>query len=145
MNGQLGVALHPRRWDVGTVAHEAAHILHIHHAGWNPRTAQRDERRHGPDFARHYAAALDVAFPGAGASFLRHYEDALATVGNYRRTVLKLPRDFAGSGPTADPGPRPSRPADNTALRRAGDRPRRSHQVTASWLELQPGLEPGQE
>lgn len=153
INRQMGVALHPRRWDVGTVAHEAAHIVHIHHAGWNPLASQRDERRHGPDFARHYAAALNVASPGAGASFLRHYEDAVATVGNYRRTVLKLPRDFAGSGLTADPGPPRSRLADKPALprravwvpERARGRPQRSRQATDGRPEPGRGLELEQE
>lgn len=92
MGTRTGVALHPLRWDHGTLAHEAAHIIANHHAGIDSRGIQGDEIRHGPHFARAYAGTLNTLSPGAGDDFARHHQDALRLVSNYRSRVHNLPR-----------------------------------------------------
>jgi 8-oxo-dGTP diphosphatase len=73
LNGQPGVALHPDRWDYGTVAHEAAHhaVMEAHAAG--PSEWQPDEQVHGPEWAGHYAQGLNRISGGAGDDFLEHH------------------------------------------------------------------------
>jgi 2'-5' RNA ligase len=110
--GNLGAVLLPSRWDLGTVAHEGAHLVHAHHAGIDLAAMARgdhpdgeiksgvpDHVMHGPEFARHYADALDVLSPGAGDDFLRHRQAAVGLIGNVRARFHKLPREFEGSDP----------------------------------------------
>jgi 2'-5' RNA ligase len=114
IGSRMGIALHPRSWDPGTVAHEAAHLLDIHQHGRDPVQAARvpDEEMHGPEFAGHYATALNAISPGAGDGFLRHHADSMALVGNFRARVHGLPREYPGSDPmqreaAAEPHPGP--------------------------------------
>lgn len=101
IGSRMGIALHPRSWDSGTVAHEAAHLLDISQHGRDPVQAARvpDEEMHGPEFAGHYATALNAISPGAGDDFLRHHADSMALVGNFRYRVHGLPREYPGSEP----------------------------------------------
>lgn len=57
--GAVGVVLHPARADYGTLAHEAAHLLHDHQTGRGFREPSPDESVHGIGFIQHYAALLD--------------------------------------------------------------------------------------
>ena len=110
--GNLGAVLLPSRWNRGTLAHEGAHLTHAREAGIDLaamahgesegsefRTGVPDHVMHGPDFARHYANALDVVSPGAGDDFLRHHANAVALIGNVRHRFHGLPREFEGSEP----------------------------------------------
>jgi 8-oxo-dGTP diphosphatase len=110
--GAPGVALHPDRYNRQTLAHEAAHLVHAHQGGvdWRSLAQGRaggeevdtgipDHVMHGPEFARHYADALDRMSPGSGADFMRRHAEAVATVGNARHRVHGLPRDFGGGIP----------------------------------------------
>jgi 8-oxo-dGTP pyrophosphatase MutT (NUDIX family)/2'-5' RNA ligase len=101
IGSRMGIALHPRSWDPGTVAHEAAHLLDIRQHGRDPVQSARvpDEEMHGPEFAGHYATALDAISPGSGDDFLRHHADSMALVGNFRARVHGLPREYPGSEP----------------------------------------------
>jgi 8-oxo-dGTP diphosphatase len=74
LRGAPGVALHPERWDYGTVAHEAAHhaVMYDHAAA--PNEYQPDEQVHGPEWAGHYASALSRISKGAGDDFLEHHQ-----------------------------------------------------------------------
>jgi len=95
---RIGAAVHPGRWYPRTVAHEAGHILHLHSVGLDPREKVPDGIKHGPEFARHYATALNAISVGSGDDFVRHHADAMTLVGNFRHRVLGLPREFDGSG-----------------------------------------------
>jgi 8-oxo-dGTP diphosphatase len=95
IGNRTGVAIHPDSWHAGTVAHEGAHLLDIWHRNVNPLKPQTDREKHGPQFAAHYATALNAISPGAGDDFLRHHTDAVQLVGNYRARVHGLPRDFS--------------------------------------------------
>lgn len=53
-----GVALHPDRWDWGTLAHEAGHILQAHADGREIDQLPTPEQKHGPEFLHHYSEAL---------------------------------------------------------------------------------------
>lgn len=57
--GAVGVVLHPERADYGTLAHEAAHLLHDHQTGRGFRQPAPDESIHGIGFIQHYAALLE--------------------------------------------------------------------------------------
>lgn len=74
LNGKPGVALHPDRWDYGTIAHEAAH----HMKKWENAEAVNedtgDQGTHGRQWAGHYARALDRLSKGAGDDFLAHHQ-----------------------------------------------------------------------
>ncbi len=74
LNGKPGVALHPDRWDYGTVAHEAAH----HMTKWGNAEAVNedagDEGTHGRQWGRHYARALNRLSKGAGDDFLAYQQ-----------------------------------------------------------------------
>jgi 2'-5' RNA ligase/ADP-ribose pyrophosphatase YjhB (NUDIX family) len=107
--GAPGVVLHPERYNRATLAHEAAHLVHAHQTGVDWRalaqggavgdeieTGIPDHVMHGPEFARHYARALDQMSPGSGADFMRRHAEAVTTVGNARHRVHGLPRDFGG-------------------------------------------------
>ena len=73
LDGAPGVTLHPERWDYGTVAHEAAHhaVMYDHAAA--PNEDQPDEQVHGPEWAGHYASALNRISRNAGDEFLEHH------------------------------------------------------------------------
>jgi hypothetical protein len=64
-----GVALHPSRWDYGTLAHEAAHILHHHEIDRKPNEATPDHVMHGDDFARHFQFTLGMVHKRAPEEF----------------------------------------------------------------------------
>lgn len=104
--GHPGAALHPARWDYGTLAHEAAHHLTIHQNNLRPfdRDSNSDADTHGPDFARNYARTLDMVSDGAGDDFLRHHGAATALMGNYRARVHGLARELPPSARHEDPG-----------------------------------------
>lgn len=123
--GAPGVVLHPDRWDAVTLAHEAAHLVDAHRRGVDlagfkgadgdqVSTGIPDEEMHGPEFARHYANALDTLRHGAGDDFLRHHAAAVKLVGNQRYRVHGEPREFGGLGPSG-PG-RPQMPPRQEAL-----------------------------
>jgi 2'-5' RNA ligase/ADP-ribose pyrophosphatase YjhB (NUDIX family) len=110
--GNLGAVLLLSRWDLGTVAHEAAHLVHAHqtgidlaamargeHEGSEIGTGVPDHVMHGPEFSRHLANALDVLSPGAGDGFLRHRQNAVGLIGNVRARFHKLPKEFEGGEP----------------------------------------------
>lgn len=73
LNGRPGVALHPQKWDYGTVAHEAAHHTVLYDHAIAPNTPQTDEQVHGPEWAGHYAQALNRLSKHAGDDFLYHH------------------------------------------------------------------------
>jgi hypothetical protein len=75
-----GVALHPSRWDYGTLAHEAAHILHHHEIGRKPNEATPDEVMHGPDFVQHFKTTLAGVHKRAPEHLERAYGEALDRV-----------------------------------------------------------------
>jgi 8-oxo-dGTP diphosphatase len=88
LRGAPGVALHPERWDYGTVAHECAHhaVMYDHAAA--PNEYQPDEQIHGPEWAGHYASALNRISKGAGDDFLGHhrfYRDMIGEGLQYKR------------------------------------------------------------
>lgn len=67
--GAPGVALHEDRWDIGTLAHEAAHHMDLHTSGLDPLVNHSDEVKHGQSFADHYQRALEVVHPEAAKFF----------------------------------------------------------------------------
>ncbi len=88
LNGKPGVALHPDRWDYGTVAHEAAHHAVMYDHAIAPNTPQTDEQVHGPEWAGHYAQALNRISKHAGDDFLYHhgrFRDMITDGLKYRR------------------------------------------------------------
>lgn len=87
-----GVCLHPLRWDYGTMAHEAAHLLANHEHGWNGALrGHSDAEIHGPQFADRYERVIRSSWGDvAGDTFRRHYADAVELVSNYRRRVHGL-------------------------------------------------------
>jgi len=97
-DGTVGIGLHPHRWDYGTMAHEAAHLVANHEAGRPPHAMAHalglgDADVHGPDFARAYGRIIGSSWgEQAGDDFHRHHQDALQLVSNYRSRVHKLPR-----------------------------------------------------
>lgn len=58
--GAPGVALHPERWDRGTLAHEAGHIMHAYDEGRGLDEPVDAEHRHNADFMQHYRDAVDT-------------------------------------------------------------------------------------
>jgi hypothetical protein len=69
-----GVALHPGKWDYGTVTHECAHHA-VMYANAEARNEYRpDEQVHGPQWARAYARGLNWLAPHAGDDFLFHHQ-----------------------------------------------------------------------
>jgi 8-oxo-dGTP diphosphatase len=71
--GDPGVALHPERWDQGTLAHEAAHIMHAHADGRPLMELLDREHHHGPEFAEHYRKAISTFAPEASDHFMNRY------------------------------------------------------------------------
>lgn len=97
--GAVGVVLHPARADYGTLAHEAAHLLHDHQTGRGFREPSPDESVHGIGFIGHYAKLLDPfgksRTPGGnrkgggpGDLLLNTYYDSL---NRHRKTSVKVP------------------------------------------------------
>jgi GNAT superfamily N-acetyltransferase len=84
--GEPGVAIHPDRWDYGTLAHEVAHHLHEHELGYHPKS---DEEAHGPDFARHYQNVLGSFGRDAGGVFEDAYHEALGRVHKHAAAPTK--------------------------------------------------------
>lgn len=84
--GEPGVALHPDRWDYGTLAHEVAHHLHEHELGHHPTS---DEEAHGPDFVRHYQHALNGFGRGASEILGEHYHKTLDQIQALHRQLPK--------------------------------------------------------
>lgn len=92
---RMGAALHPLRWDYGTLAHESAHHWAIHKNAWAPNDHSLDDADiHGRDFTHAYSRALEHLSPGAGDDYLRHYADASLLVSRYRARVHKLPGEL---------------------------------------------------
>lgn len=75
-----GVALHPSRWDYGTLAHEAAHILHHREIGRQRHSATPDGVMHGHDFARHFQFTLGMVHRRAPEEFEKARTQALARI-----------------------------------------------------------------
>lgn len=69
--GQLTAAIHPHRWDYGTLAHETAHALHQHASG---RATSR-EHAHDESFMEHYRTVGNMITPGAGDELHRVHEE----------------------------------------------------------------------
>lgn len=67
--GQLTAAIHPDRWNYGTLAHETAHALHQHASG---RSTSR-EHAHDDDFMEHYRNVGNMVSPGAGDALHEAY------------------------------------------------------------------------
>src|SRR5258708_6329936 len=90
--GRAGAALHPDRWDYGTLAHEAAHHITQQQNGWAFHDhSLGDSDIHGPQFAGNCAKTLGAISKGAGEDFLRHHADAVQLVRNYRARVHGMP------------------------------------------------------
>jgi len=90
-----GAALHPEKFDYGTLAHEAAHHLVMQQNAQAPNDSSLGDRDiHVHQFAGNYAKVLEVVSRGAGDSFRQHHADAVALVGNYRHRVHGLSRDL---------------------------------------------------
>lgn len=152
-DGQPGVALLRSRFTPLILAHEAGHLLHVHHAGidagpYSHRHGEEagsrmpDEAMHGPEFSRHFAGALDAISPGAGSDLLRHRADAAALVSNYRRRFHSLPPVEASMPePDYDPSePLPQGRGLFWRLHDPDDRPltephARSRRVDWDWLK----------
>ncbi|MGN6635999.1 MAG: GNAT family N-acetyltransferase, partial [Oryzihumus sp.] len=87
LNGKPGVALHPDRWDYGTVAHETAHHTVMYRHAIGPNEPQTDEQVHGPEWSAAYARGLNVISPGAGDAFLHHKQHYLEEIGARGKTA----------------------------------------------------------
>lgn len=77
--GDVGVSLHKRRYDYGTLAHEAGHLLDIHRNGRDMSQAgQPDDVVHGDGFRQGYHDALHHMFgEDAASTFTRNYRKHL--------------------------------------------------------------------
>jgi 2'-5' RNA ligase len=76
--GAVGVALHDKRYDYGTLAHEAGHILDIHRQGLDPSGHHSDDVVHGDGFRQGYHDALKHLFDEDVANtFTRKYRKHL--------------------------------------------------------------------
>lgn len=71
--GQLTAAIHPDRWDYGTLAHETAHALHQLQTGAKPASR---EHAHDDDFMEHYRTVGNMVSPGAGDDLHAAYRRA---------------------------------------------------------------------
>jgi hypothetical protein len=97
-DGTVGVGLHPHRWDYGTMAHEAAHLITNHQKGIPPNVMGQslgltDADVHDDHFARNYEHVIRTSWGDeAGDDFRRHHADARTLVSNYRARVHGLPR-----------------------------------------------------
>ena len=94
---KMGAALHPHRWDYGTLAHETAHHWAIWKNAWAPNDHSLDDADiHGHDFTQAYSRTLNYLSPGAGDDYLRHHADASTLVGRYRKRVHGLSEELPG-------------------------------------------------
>lgn len=76
--GAVGVALHDRRYDYGTLAHEAGHILDIHRQGMDTGQHHEDDVVHGDGFRQGYHDALHHLFgEDVANTFTRNYRKHL--------------------------------------------------------------------
>jgi 2'-5' RNA ligase len=76
--GAVGVALHDKRYDYGTLAHEAGHILDIHRQGMDVGQHHEDDVVHGDGFRQGYHDALHHLFgPDVANTFTRNYRKHL--------------------------------------------------------------------
>lgn len=76
--GAVGVALHDKRYDYGTLAHEAGHILDIHRQGMDAGQHHEDDVVHGDGFRQGYHDALNHLFgPDVANTFTRQYRKHL--------------------------------------------------------------------
>jgi hypothetical protein len=75
-DGEPMAALHRDRWDYGTLAHEAAHLLHDQETGRQANGPEPPGGIHGPGFLAHYARLLGGISKGAGADLLTAMKDA---------------------------------------------------------------------
>lgn len=99
-DGDVGVVLHPDRFDYGTMAHELAHLTHQHELGVHSGAGLSDEELHGPGFMKHYRRMADLVSRGAGDKLHQEYQHALGRIQSTQkeaRAVLPSQRLF---GPT---------------------------------------------
>lgn len=73
-DGEPAVVLHPDRWDYGTLAHEAAHLITDHQTGRQFGEPHGPEGAHGPQWAKNYANLLNRVSKGAGGHFMSLYK-----------------------------------------------------------------------
>lgn len=114
--GQLTAAVHPDRWDYGTLAHETAHALHQLQTGEKPASR---EHAHDDEFMEHYRTVGNMISPGAGDDLHAAYHRARygkeahvreAGKGKPRRDApdvdrrAQAPSDDAARGVDAHPG-----------------------------------------
>jgi 8-oxo-dGTP diphosphatase len=74
LDGAPIVALHPDRWDYGTLAHEAAHLITDHQTGRLFGHPHGPDGAHGDQWAGNYAGLLNRISKGAGDDFLEQRE-----------------------------------------------------------------------
>jgi len=123
LRGQPGVALHPDRWDYGTVAHECAHHAVMEAHGVGPNEEQPDEQVHGPEWAGHYAQGLNRISKGTGDDFLAHhqfYRDLIHQGLQWKRPSDMDAADerWRNSGESYPRGPRPQQSRYGTGIER---------------------------
>ena len=104
LNGKPGVALHPDRWDYGTVAHEAAHHMKVWENAEAVNEDTGDEGTHGRQWAWHYARALDRLSKGAGSDFLVYHQRYYEMVQEHLRHLRPGDLDAAEERLEAWPG-----------------------------------------
>jgi hypothetical protein len=140
--GQLTAAIHPHRWNYGTLAHETAHALHQLHTGEKPASV---EHAHDDDFMEHYRHVGNMITPGAG--------DALHEAYHQERHGSRLGFRQAGKGPlyhgtsrdltSVEPADRHGQGEMSTGLTRT-DRAYATHdpQMARSYAEMS-GIDTG--
>jgi hypothetical protein len=81
-DGVPGVVLHPQRWNQGTLAHEAAHIVTGHETGRKINEPITDEDNHGPRFLDNFQHALMQVDPSGetGKDLAERYHTALGRI-----------------------------------------------------------------
>lgn len=77
-DGEPMVALHQDRWDYGTLAHEAAHLLDDQATGRQVNGPPPPGGIHGPSFLAHYARLLGGIAKGAGDDLLASHAEHMA-------------------------------------------------------------------
>lgn len=97
-----GVAIHPRRWDFGTLAHEAAHIAHAHDERRGLLDPLDREHHHGPAYAAHYSRAVATFAPQYVADDLsRLYNKTRRQLRNDPSMLTWTPKQAAHTAPTS--------------------------------------------
>ena len=71
-DGEPVVALHSQRWDYGTLAHEAAHLIRDHETG-RAVNEPAPGGLHGSEFVAHYARMVGGISKGAGEDLAAGY------------------------------------------------------------------------